>query len=82
MDLGFDRETGILIMDVLKGRKVTQLAKYCYELQLCNLFAAITGIDVQEGDLILTVVVGVLEAQQYWDDYKVMLNILNAETDS
>lgn len=69
-------------MEVLKGRKVTQLARYCYELQLCNLFAAITGIDMQKGDLILEVGVGVLEAQQYRDDNKVMLNTLNSETDS
>lgn len=80
--MGFGRETGILITDVLKGRNVTQLAKYCYELHLCNLFAAVTGIDMREGDLILEVVVGVLEAQQYRDDNKVMFNILNSETDN
>ena len=71
-----------MITDVLKGRKVTQVAKYCYELQLCNLCAATTGIDMQEGDLILEVLVGVLEAQQHRDNNKVMLNILNSETDN
>lgn len=81
-DLGFGRETGILITDVLKGKKVTRLAKYCYELQWCSLFASITGIDKEEGDLIFEVVVGVLEAQQYRVDNKVMLNIMNSETNS
>lgn len=52
-DLGFGGETGILITHVLKGRKVTRLAKYCYELQWCSLFASITGIDEEAGDLFL-----------------------------
>lgn len=80
-DLGFGGETGILITHVLKGRKVTRLAKYCYELQWCSLFASITGIDEEAGDLIFEVV-EVLEAQQYRVDNKVMLNIMNSETNS
>lgn len=40
-------------MDVLEGSNIPQLHKYCYELQLCNLFTFIAGIGIQEGDFIL-----------------------------
>lgn len=46
---------------------------------MCNRFAPVTGTDIQEGDLMLEVAMGLLKAHQHRDNNKVILNILNSE---
>lgn len=69
------------MVGVLKGNNIPQLHKYCYELQLCNLFTFITGIGTQEGDLILK---REQECSKHGNVGMIlrMLNILSSETDN
>lgn len=79
--LVFGRKRSIWMVGVLKGSNIPQLHKYCYELLLCNLFTSITGIGIQEGDLILKKEQECSKLSNIGMTLR-MLNILSSETDN